>query len=139
MVNNQYLAELEKGNDTTPAAQKVARWYVSTLKAVVEINGGNEITDETEMLSGFSFPPVSPEMAATFFQVVSPYVDRKKWPMIRKDAVLMQHINTKQQIETQGIIKKMADQDKEIEDIKKSGLTKNEKIQAAAKIYTRDL
>jgi len=124
-------------NNVTP--EQVARWYLSTLKTVVEINGGNEITDDTEILKGFDFPPVSPEMAATFFQVVSPFVDRKKWGMIRKDAVLMQHISTKQQIEISGIIKKIADQDDEISNIKTSGLTRDEKILAAAKVYIREL
>jgi hypothetical protein len=71
--------------------------------------------------------------------VVSPFVDRKKWGMIRKDAVLMQHISTKQQIEISGIIKKIADQDEEISNIKVSGLTRDEKILAAAKVYIREL
>jgi hypothetical protein len=40
-------------NNVTP--EQVARWYLSTLKTVVEINGGNEITDDTEILKGFDF------------------------------------------------------------------------------------
>ena len=117
--------------------QKLARWYMVTLRTVVQINGGHEITDDTEKITGFAFPPVSPEMANTFFQVVSPFVNRKNWGIIRKDAVLMQHVSTKQQIEIFSIIKKIEDQDQEIDQIKKSELSKNEKIQAVANIYTQ--